>query len=77
MLDKYVFSEKKNLVLTTFIDLIEGVIFFWIKKDRLYPLTYALVFPLQALYKLILKISPKTARFLKKEITTPLRSLRR
>ena len=44
---------------------------------KLYPLAYALVFPVQAPYRLILKASPRTARFLKKNITTPLRGLRK
>ena len=44
---------------------------------KLYPLAFALVFPVQAPYRLILKTSPKTARFLKKHVITPLRGLRK
>lgn len=43
---------------------------------KLYPLAFASVFPLQAPYRLILKASPSTARFLKKIIITPLRRLK-
>ncbi|MBL7147237.1 MAG: B12-binding domain-containing radical SAM protein [Nanoarchaeota archaeon] len=43
---------------------------------KLYPLAYALVFPMQAPYRLILKTSPKTARFLKKRLIMPLRRLK-
>lgn len=41
---------------------------------KLYPLAYALVFPMQAPYRMLLKISPKSARFLKKSVIKPLRN---
>lgn len=34
MSEKYVFSEKKNLLATAFVDLIGSVLFFWIKKNK-------------------------------------------
>jgi len=42
---------------------------------KVYPLTYAIVFPVEAPYRLILKVSPKSARFLKKKVIIPLRGL--
>jgi len=35
MFDKYVFVEKKNLLFTALVDFVGGILFFWIKKNRL------------------------------------------
>jgi lipopolysaccharide heptosyltransferase II len=34
MFKKYVFVEKKNLVITSLIDLIGSILFFWVRKDK-------------------------------------------
>jgi len=44
---------------------------------RIYPLAYALVFPMEAPYRFLLMASPRAARFLKKSVVTPLRALKK